>query len=78
MKDGWKKKIGKITPLSFSNLCVLCFESDFKAMRGWKSPCCVGGKLSLSLLVTLQYAAHLLERDKNANQREQFSAERVI
>lgn len=42
-----KKKDGGITPLSFRNLCVLCFESDFKATWGWKSPCCVGGKLLL-------------------------------
>lgn len=69
-KDGWKeeKKTGEITPLSFPNLCVLCFESDFKATWGWKSPCSVGGKLLLSLLVILQCTAHLLEQDRNANQ----------
>lgn len=75
-KNGWK--IGEITPLSFPNLCVLCFESDFKATWGWKSPCCVGGKLLLSLLVTLQYTAHLLEQDKNAKQSEHFGSWCVI
>lgn len=68
------EKIREITPSSFPNLCVSCFESDFKAMRGWKSPCCVGGKLLLSLLVTLQYTAHLLEQHKNANQSEHLGS----
>ena len=39
-----KEKKGGITPLSFLNLSVLCFEWDFKATWCLKSPCCVGGK----------------------------------
>lgn len=68
------KRHGKITTLSLPNRCVLCFESDFKAAWGWKSPCCVGGKLLLSLLVWPQHTAHLFEQDKHANQAEHFNS----
>lgn len=55
-KDGWTKRTHThtLSPLSFPNLCLSRFESNFKATRGWKSLCCVGWKLLLSLLVTLR------------------------
>lgn len=54
------------------HLCVLCFESDFKAMWGWKSPCCMGGKLLLYLLATLRHTAHLRTRQKMLNRESIF------
>lgn len=73
-EKGWlkKKKKGKSLPYLFPTSVFYALNLTSKQHGSESHPVVWVGSFLLSLLVILQYTAHLLEQEQNANQSEHF------
>lgn len=67
-----KKKKGKSLPYLFPTSVFYALNLTSKQHGSESHPVVWVGSFLLSLLVILQYTAHLLEQEQNANQSEHF------